>query len=412
MKCVWIAGLLASCLLAGNQDPLPNVNSRYTVESVELPGDSEKNISSGLREDIQRLVGEKLNPSALEDIARRIRRELHARGVSHRVVRGDQPDHVKIVYEVTRRPARFDVSVPKFLYHAKQGWSAAVEGTTTVGPNSFTFGLVSDGDELPERYAGVLARYENNKLGSDRVHLRFQFESYHEQWNRNTLEALGAPEGEVVPGVYRTRQNFEPVAAIVLTRAVTLSVGTSFERFQTQFPAARTEAANAVITTLRYHRQVEDSDTSKHDLDAEYSLRAATRFLASDFAYARHKVGARYVYTHGRHTLLDQAQAGLIAGEAPLFDRFVLGTSSTLRGWNKFDLDPRGGDRMAHNSLEYRYAIFQIFYDTGAIWDRGMNPIARHGMGVGFRKGGFALAVAFPIKEGRAEPIFMVGMNY
>jgi hypothetical protein len=31
---------------------------------------------------------------------------------------------------------------------------------------------------------------------------------------------------------------------------------------------------------------------------------------------------------------------------------------------------------------------------------------------VGLRDGAFALAVAFPIRSGRADPIFMMGMNY
>lgn len=95
-----------------------------------------------------------------------------------------------------------------------------------------------------------------------------------------------------------------------------------------------------------------------------------------------------------------------------LFERFVLGNSSTLRGWNKFDLDPLGGNRMVHNSVEYRYGVFQAFYDSGAIWDRPDAAVLRHSVGVGLRQGVFSLAVAFPLKEGRIDPIFMMGMNY
>jgi hypothetical protein len=410
MRSLWVSVLLGSGLVyAGNRSQELNVNSRYTVESVEIAGENESHVSDGLRQDLKKLVGEKLNPAALEDLAKRIRRELHVRAVRQRITRGSSPEHVKVVFEVTRQPAKFDVSVPKFLYHTKQGWSAAVEGTTTIASSSFTFGLTSDGDELPERYAGLLARYENRKIGTDRVRLRFQFESYHQQWNRATLRDLAQSD---LPGSYRTRQNFEPVVSFVLARPLTLSVGTSFQRFQTQFPAAHTEAANAVITTLRYHRRVEDSDANKHDLDAAYSLRAATNVLNSDFVYGRHRWSLRYGFSRGRHSLADEVTAGLITGRAPLFERYVAGTSSLLRGWNKFDLDPLGGSRLAHNSVEYRYRIFQVFYDTGAVWDPGQDAVARHSIGVGFRKSGFSLAVAFPIKDGRAEPIFMVGMNY
>jgi hypothetical protein len=33
------------------------------------------------------------------------------------------------------------------------------------------------------------------------------------------------------------------------------------------------------------------------------------------------------------------------------------------------------------------------------------------GLGI-FQKGAFLLAVAFPIRQGRADPVFIAGMNY
>jgi outer membrane protein assembly factor BamA len=180
---------------------------------------------------------------------------------------------------------------------------------------------------------------------------------------------------------------------------------------QNQFSAAEPEAANALISTLRYHRRLEDSE-NQHDLDAGYSLRAATRILGSDFEYARHRVQFRYMLTRGKSVVIDDLTAGTISGRAPLFERFVLGNASTLRGWNKFDLDPMGGNRFAHNSVEYRYGVFQVFYDSGAVWDRSENAVLRHSAGVGLRQGVFSLAVAFPLREGHIDPILMVGMNY
>ena len=77
-----------------------------------------------------------------------------------------------------------------------------------------------------------------------------------------------------------------------------------------------------------------------------------------------------------------------IAGRAPLFERFVLGNASTLRGWNKYELDPAGGNRMVHNSVEYRYGAFQAFYDTGAVWDRN-DPAVIYQGGAFVRMGPF-----------------------
>jgi Omp85 superfamily domain len=414
MRLVWLGCLLGSGLLIANTpDQENNVNTRYTVESVELSGNDQSDISTGLRGELTRLVGEKLDPAALDDLARRIRRELHVRAVTHRVMRGQQAEHVRVVFEVLGRPAKFDVSVPKFIYQSEGGFTGTAEGTASIGSQAFTFGVVSNGDELVERSSGILARYEDKKLGSDRVRFRFLFESYHEQWNNTTVEALARPGTESdMSGIYRTRMNFEPVTTFVLARPLTLSLGVSFERFQLQFPAARTEAANAMVTTLRYHRRLEGSDANQQQWDAGYSLRAATNTLGSDFAYARHQGEAHYSYSWGRNQVLDDLTVGLISGRAPLYERFVLGNSSMLRGWNRFELDPLGGSRMVYNSAEYRYRLLDVFYDSGAIWDEGQTVVLRHSLGVGVRQNGLFAALAFPLREGHIEPVFMVGMNY
>jgi outer membrane translocation and assembly module TamA len=152
--------------------------------------------------------------------------------------------------------------------------------------------------------------------------------------------------------------------------------------------------------------------TSDQALEADYDLRAGSHALASDFAYSRHRWGFRYRFTHGKHELVDDGWGGMLFGQAPLFERFVLGNSTSLRGWNKFDLDPLGGNRVVHNSVEYHYGVFQVFCDSGAIWDNGQSPVARSSAGVGLRQGIFSLALAFPLREGRVDPVFMVGMNY
>lgn len=94
-----------------------------------------------------------------------------------------------------------------------------------------------------------------------------------------------------------------------------------------------------------------------------------------------------------------------------MFERFVLGNSETLRGWNKFDIAPLGGDRMVHNSLEYHYHCLELFYDAGAVWNAGQTAIARQSAGSGLRFGDLALLVAFPFRNGRAEPVFIAGLN-
>ena len=324
------------------------------------------------------------------------------------VLRGESPDHVRVEFEIKPAHGSVDVNMKQLVYNSKLGWSASGEAGFTIQQNSFAFGLVSDGDSLAERYAGISARYENHHLGSERVQLRFEFESYHEQWDRNTLDALAAHPGGT-GDAYRTRQNFEPTASIALAKPLTLEIGARFERFENQYPAAGTEAANAVVATLRYHRRLEASDNLQ-DLDANYGLRASTKILGSDLVYAAHTAGLRYQLTRHKHVLIDNLYGGVISGRAPLDDRFVLGNSYQLRGWNKYDLDPLGGNRVVHNSVEYRYGVFQIFYDTGAVWDEGQPAIPRHSLGVGLRESVFSLAIAFPVRSGHIEPVFMMGI--
>jgi hypothetical protein len=408
MKLLLVGALLTgACLVATAQiTPVVNVNSRYIVASIEVAGSDEFNLSPAIHAQIQSLIGENLDQSALDGLTDQIRKELHAKTVTYRIMRGDQPDQVKVNLEVTRRSVSLEVNVPKFSYHSTQGWTGVVEGITGYGPGAVTFRLLSDNDELVERNTGILARYEHKKVAGDRVRLAFQFESYHPKWSRNTQEAEDPEE------LYRNRQNFEPSITLVIAKPLTLTAGVSFERFQTQFPAARIESANAVVNTLRYHRTLEDSYIQKQVLDAGYSLRAATNLLGSDFAYARHRWNLAYTFTRGRNTLLVTFVGGFIAGRAPLFERYVLGNSSTLRGWNRYDIDPTGGSRVAHGSVEYRYRYFQVFYDAGAVWDRKQDPAPRNSVGVGLRKDGFSLAVAFPLKDGRVDPVFIAGMNF
>ena len=83
MKHVWLGCLLLGRLLfAGTQDSDINVNTRYTVDTVtdagkgwktDLVSDRDQNqkMSSGLRRDLAALIGQKLNPSALDSLAAR-----------------------------------------------------------------------------------------------------------------------------------------------------------------------------------------------------------------------------------------------------------------------------------------------------------------------------------------------------
>ena len=408
--------------LAGPSRPADlNVNSRYTVESISFAGQRDYRLSSAALEEMHRLVGARVSTDALNRLAQRIRSELRASDVTFKLLRGAEPNRVKVVLQVDKSQRDFDLSIPQFSYTSRQGWTGVSQATTTIGANVFTFDGLSDGDTLAERFTGIKARYDRMSLRTDRVRMSFQFESYHELYNRATRVALDDNQeiSSLGAGAYRSRANFEPSATFVLARPLTLSIGLSFEHLQPENTAARSESANAVTNTLRFHQRWENSDATNQELDAGYNLRAATRLLSSDLPYTRHLLDLRYGYRHDRQTMEITLVAGAIYGHAPLFERFVLGNSSTLRGWNKYDLDPLGGNRVAYGSVTYGYRIMRVFYDAGSVWDQGRTPEAKQSAGIGIssglgicQKGAFLLAVAFPLRQGRADPVFIAGMNF
>ncbi len=426
MKYVWLGCLVFGGLLfGGTQDSDANVNTRYTVDAVTIFGKNWKTtflenhvdqaeqtqkLTGRLKTDLADLINRKLNPSILDNLAQRIKHELSAREVTHRLLRSATQDHVQVEFDVTDARGGVDLNVTQFNYNSRYGWSGAGEAGFNLQQHYFLFGLVSSGDSLDERNAGFTASYQDRRLGSDRLSFRFLVESFHDQWNTSTLETLKTSAGRETSDAYRARQNFQPALSINLTKPLSLEVGASFERFDSQVPFAPMEAANALFTTLRYQRRLEGAN--EQDVDGSYAMRVAARTFASDFSYARHSARVRYHFQHGKHSISDEFWGGLLDGRAPLDDRFVLGTNTYLRGWNKYEVDPIGGNRVVSNSVDYRYGRFLAFYDTGAVWDEGQSAPVRHSLGVGLRASILSLAVAFPVRGGHTEPMFMMGLLY
>ncbi|HYL37338.1 MAG TPA: BamA/TamA family outer membrane protein [Bryobacteraceae bacterium] len=398
-----------------------NVNSRYTVESISFLGQHHYKLSSSALEEMHRLIGAKLNTEALNGLAKRIRGELRAHEVTFKLDRGRDPGSVRVLLEVDKGSSSFDLSVPRFAYNSELGWTGIGEASTAIHDNVLTFDLVRDVDTLAERYAGIQARYDRLSMGSDRIRLGFEFDAYHEQYDPGTRLALdnSTLSSSLGAGLYRSRLNFEPSATFVLAKPLTITVGLSFEQLQPELSAARSESANAVVNTLRYHQRWEGSGATKQELDAGYSLRAATRIFGSDLGYTRHTVNVRYGYTHDHQSVEVALVTGIIYGHAPLFERFVLGNSTLLRGWNMYAVDPLGGNRLAYGSVTYGYHIMRVFYDAGSVWNQGQSPEAKQSAGIGissglglFQKGAFLLAVAFPLRQSHMDPVLIAGMNF
>jgi hypothetical protein len=369
-------------------------------------------LSTSLRDRIEHSVGAHFDQERLEEISRRIKEELRSRVVVMKVARGSKPEHVKVAFEVSTEKNEVR-ALPRLLYHSKQNFSFGWDGVWRPGDNRIAFGILTDNDDLLERFSGIRAGAGRRNLAGGHLNLDLDAETWRSQWNPAVQQALlDSPE---VPGIYRTRVHLQPSATIVFFEPLTLQLGVSLERLQLQYPAARHELSSAAFTTLRFRRRWELTPVSRHEVDSSYDLRSATRSLDSDFVYTRHHASFQYSWRGSREEVIASIQGGALYGAAPLFDRFMLGNSRTLRGWNKYDIDPLGGDRMVHGSIDYRYRWLRLIYDTGSAWRR-TNPVRlRHSLAFGFtHKGpsGFSALVAFPLRDGAIEPIFMTGLNF
>jgi len=381
-----------------------NVNARYIIESVNILGSQTKALSRSLRDELRRVVGDNLDSIRLQKLASRIKDELRVAKVKIHVTRGTVPNHVLVNFEVAKKPV--DLKVAKFLYDSKQGWSGEASATTYAAGNAFTLGLASDDDAMVERYTGIRAKFERDNLGTDRLGMRFEFDDFHEMWNQATVS-------QDPSAIYRSRQTFMPEAKVVLIEPLEVDFGVRFARFRLSTPGATTESSNAVVSTLRYHqRWGSGEDLQEQDLEGSYSMDATMHLLHTDANYVRQTAQARYKFRRDRSSVEVSFMAGLTGGETPLFDRFVLGNASMLRGWSKFDLDPVGGSHVVYGSVDYTYRYYQVFYDTGAVWDRPQDRDQKQSVGAGFKKEGFQLAVAFPVGAPRPIPVFYAGMNF
>jgi outer membrane protein assembly factor BamA len=171
-----------------------------------------------------------------------------------------------------------------------------------------------------------------------------------------------------------------------------------------------TSQVNAITFGLSSGRRwVTDAGT--HTLSGSYELHAAPGFNG-DLDYTRHLVTGKYHLRQGRSTLIGDVRFGRATGDVPLFDRFVVGDTNTLRGWNKFDLNPAGGTRMSYQSVEYRYWFLGVFLDAGSVWDASGHADTKYSTGFGLQDDHAFITVAFPLEDTDHAVTFMMGLRF
>lgn len=444
MKCLYAILMAASVLLFpyakavafGDPAILPaaaapalNVNERYVVESVGI-----KNwrglLSRGLAREMKRLEGRPFRPQSADVIQKHIEYEFPGYRVLRVMERGSRPQHVRVLFELEKDQRKIDLRSPRVLYSSAQQFSFGVDAVAEAGPVSATAGYITDNDERVERFEGFRGGFLLPVDKSGRFKFALAGENYATRWHQSLAES---------PERYSSRNNIEPSVLVQVGPGLDLQAGLSFQQLnmlafsshtveslpstENDLMAAggsegpRNLSANAFFTTLRYTKRWLDESPGGASLDAGYTLRAASSSIGADFGYRRQLAEARLTWRNSDlpldgASISVHSQYGHISGEAPIFDRFVLGNSRTLRGWNRFALAPAGANNMGHIGVDARYRHLRLCYDTGTIWNSGRPIIIRHSAGVGLSWHSWTAMVALPLRGSSIEPVFLVGMNF
>ena len=397
----------------GDRTRQGNVNDRYVIEHVEIVGVPDSQISQALRDDLQSLVGRRLESEEAERLEDRIERALPRYDVTRRIVRGSQPGQIRLVYEAhkkeTARWLHFRPAQSNVVYHSDQGWGSFLDLPISGRDLRFTpIVAIDNGDDLIEEYSGFGLRFETRKLFTERLGASLEWTTFDQTWRDATLSALAV--NPQIPRLYETRSTVTPLVAFAFTPELSLTAGVSITELEPLSGAPGSEMANAAIASIVFGREWHAAGAT-HDLNAIVGLRAGTRALESELAYTRYLGQGSYRYGHGRHSVLLKGMAGSITGAAPLFERFSLGDSQTLRGWDKYDVAPAGGDRMVYASVEYQFSGLALFLDSGSVWDRNNDSHFRVATGLGFHPGPVFFDVGFPLNTDNMSAVFTMGIR-
>jgi hypothetical protein len=401
--------------LSDQSDVDSNINARYIVETVEITGISESRISQTLRDDVQALVGKTLDREEATKLAERLRQELPGYIVTRTISRGSRRGQIHVVFEVREgeelRWLHFQPSTWKFVFHSDQGWSYVIDAPIMSRDYRVMLNFAFDnGDDLVEEYSGIGGRFESRKVGTDRLGASLSTSWYDAEWRDVTLAYLRVRPD--LARAYDDRANVTPLVTFALLRQLRVTGGFSITELDAlpEFGEASL-MANAFIAGVGYDQRWKGKDLT-HTLEAGFTWHDATASLESDYPYKRYFGSGAYRMEWNKSAVLVSGMAGRITGQAPLFERFTIGDSSTLRGWDKWDIAPAGGDRMYHVSAEFRHHGLALFTDVGSLWDDFIAQQTRVAAGLGFHTKNVFATLGFPLNTDNLRAVFTAGVRF
>jgi hypothetical protein len=405
-------------VVARMRDPEPqgDINAKYIVEEVLIVGVRDSAITAEMRADEEALKGKPLDEEVAERLSTRLKAAFPDYTLQRRTGRGSQRGQIRVIFHLERseesRWLRFEPLEANALYHSDQGWGAKLPLTMSGSEFMVVPQFALDvGDELIEEYSGFGLRFESRKVGTERLGIFFEWSTYDQTWRDPTLFAVAA--NPAIPPLYRNRMNVTPLAKFAITPRLTIAGGVSITELDSLDEIVSTsQMANAAIGSLRFNQRWKRASGVQHDLEAAFTVRSGLEELESNLVFERYLAQADYLLRVSSHRVLVSGMFGNVTGNAPLYERFSLGDSRTLRGWNKYDIAPTGGDRMFHTSVEYRYRDLAVFLDSGSVWDKGTNRQVRFSTGFGFTPGPGFFMVSFPLNTDDFRAVFTMGIRF
>lgn len=389
-----------------------DINAKYLVESVLVRGVSEHAITPELRKDLDALVGKPLDTELADKLESRLNAVFSNYDVERRTMRGKQPGHIRVLFVLLRKEAtrwlQFDPLKAHGTYHSDQSWGARIDipmGNRDVRVTALI--PIDTTDELLEENSGFGLRFEARRLGTERLGVSIEGSWFDVSWREATLAGLFFDP--TMPAAYGARTTFTPVMKFAITRNLYLKGGVSIAELapldELALPAP-SRMANSAVGGIGW------SQRGNHDVEASLVVNAGLPELEGDFEYTRALGSVDYSFRARKHRVLLAGLAGYLDGAAPMFERFALGDVRTLRGWNKYDISPTGGDRMIYSSVEYRYHAFALFVDAGSVWNDGTEKQFRISVGGGIQAGPVNLTLGIPLNTSELRAVFTAGIRF
>lgn len=379
-----------------------------TVEAVEVTGVPRSRVSETLYAELQLMVGKQVDQLEMDHLLEKLKAELKGDYViTKRLEGGTKAFQARIVYKVELVPwLPYRAPDATFAYHQKQGITFVCCGDEFINKYT-TLNVAFNGDSLTERNKGLTLGLESRELGSRHFGARIEFETFGVQWKDQTRRAIAATPA--LPGLYRSRETLSPSIAFAFNRHFYVTAGANLTELEMEGPATHWRSAHAGVASFRYDSKRIERGKSSYQSLGGYEVRTGARNIGSSFSYTRHAFHHGSTAKAGKHEMRLAVMAGKITGNAPLFERFSLGNTRTLRGWNKYDIDPLGGDRAWHTSAEYHFSDLGVFLDQGAVWGDGIARKTRQSVGLTF---GNAIGIAMPLNcAGHCGITFFANFN-